>query len=424
MTASSFPCRTASLLLLCAFGAAAAGCSSSNASLPSSNPKLPSARAAQTADHKPKKGFSVLFSFAGGVDGGAPFGGVIVDGNGNIFGTTFVGGTTGAGAVYELSQSGSTYAETVVHSFTNTDGSNPEASPWEDANGNLYVTALGGGQYGGGTAIGLSPGQGGYSESGVYSFGNTGDGSVPEGTILGQGATLYTTTASGGKYGGGTIVELTPPSMSEKDVYDFGNGSDGAHPLAGLVADASGALYGTTVAGGSAKQGTVFKFVPSGNGGTETVLWSFQSASKSDGASPNSGVALDAAGNIYGTTTSGGATSDGTVFKLTKAHGNYTESILHAFEGAADGADPIGSVTLKGKLLYGTTSAGSGSTCFSCGTLFRIATNGKAYEILQVFQGSNGSNPLATLYATDTALYGTTSNGGPNSLGVVFQFVP
>jgi len=371
-----------------------------------------------------EKGFSVLYSFQGSPDGATPFAGVVVDKSGNIFGTTFVDGAYNAGTVFELTPSGSSYSETIVHSFTSTDGDGPVDAPLEDASGNLYVTTLQGGEFGAGTAVALSPTGGGYAESGVFAFGNGSESGAPNAGFLEEGTTLYATTSSGGKYGAGAIVALSSSGLSYSDVHDFGNGQDGAYPLSNLVADSKGALYGTTVAGGTGGQGTVFKFVPSGSAGSETVIWNFQSGGKVDGNSPNGGVALDANGNVYGTTSAGGTDNDGILFELRPGKREYRESILHTFAGGPDGAVPIAGPTLKGKFLYGSTSSGSGSVCVACGTLFRIETSGTGYEILHTFGGNDGANPLGNLFVSGSALYGTTSNGGANSLGVVFQFVP
>lgn len=407
------------------FLAGLAGCAGSpQSSVPAGGAAggvLPDAR----GKAKLPQGFADLYSFAGPPnDGATPFGGVAVDKSGNIFGTTYAGGQSSLGTIFELAPSGSSYTESVLHSYSGADGSLPGASPFLDVADNVYATATQGGAYNAGTALELSPSGDTYAETAAYSFGNGSDGSAPNGGFVQVGATLYATTASGGKYGSGAIVALSAASLQETDVYDFKNGTDGAYPLSTLAADASGALYGTTVAGGSAKAGTVFKFVPSGKGGSESVIWTFQAKSQNDGASPNSGVVLDAAGNVYGTTASGGATLSGVVYRLKPNGAHYAETLLHTFSGGSDGAQPIGGLALIGKDLYGTTSSGSGSFCLNCGTIFRIKTSGHAYSILHTFGDGDGANPLATLFATGDAVYGTTSNGGANGFGVVFRYVP
>ena len=172
-----------------------------------------------------EKGFTVLYSFQGSPDGATPFAGVVVDKAGNIFGTTFVDGEYNAGTVFELSPAGSSYAETIVHSFASADGDGPVDAPLEDASGNLYVTTLQGGEYGAGTAVALSPAGGAYAESGVFAFGDGSEGSAPNAGFLERGTTLYATTSSGGKYGAGAIVALSSSGLTYSDVHDFGNGT-------------------------------------------------------------------------------------------------------------------------------------------------------------------------------------------------------
>jgi uncharacterized repeat protein (TIGR03803 family) len=365
-------------------------------------------------------GITVLYSFAGQPDGSTPYSGVTLDKKGDIFGTTFAGGQNSVGTVFELTRAGSGYSERLVHSFTGTDGSSPVANPLIASDGRIYVTSIAGGQYGAGTAIELAPSGGQYSEMTAYSFGSGSDGASPNSGFLQVGSTLYATTASGGKYGYGAIVAMDTTNFAESDVYDFKDGSDGAFPLSGLIPDSSGALYGTTVGGGSAGKGTVYKFVPAKGGGAETVLWSFQGSS--DGTGPNGGVVIDSSGDIYGTTPTGGNSNSGVVFELKPGKGGYQETILHAFAGGADGAQPVAGLTLSGKLLYGATSSGSGSLCVGCGTLFRMKTAGTGYEVLHTFQGAEGANPLGNLYVTGSSIYGTTSTGGANNVGVVFKF--
>jgi len=370
------------------------------------------------------KGFTVLYSFAGAPDGASPLGGLSVDGNGNLFGTTFVGGANDLGTVFELAPAGSGFVETVLHSFTGSDGSNPVDNPLLGSDGTIFATALAGGSYGGGTALALAQSGSGYLESALTSFGSGSSAASPNAGLVAVGDTLYTTTSSGGKYGAGAILALNENGLAATDVYDFGNKKDGAYPLANLIADSNGTLYGTTIAGGTAAAGTIFRFVPSQSGGTEKVIWDFEADGPTDGASPNDGLAIDAAGDIYGTTAGGGDYGYGTVFKLHATGKKWAETILHSFGGGADGSVPIAGLTLVGKALYGSTSSGAGSACVGCGTLFRIKSTGAGYEVLHSFMGNDGANPLGAMVLSGSALYGTAASGGANQVGVVFRFVP
>jgi uncharacterized repeat protein (TIGR03803 family) len=232
--------------------------------------------------------------------------------------------------------------------------------------------------------------------------------------------------------------------LTATDVYDFQNAPDGASPDSALVADSTGALYGTTYYGGNGECpqgshlfyhcGVVFKFVPSPAGGTETVLYTFQGGT--DGASPYAGVVLDEKGNIYGTTVFGGDPNCGgtgnpdgcgTVFKLAlQKDGHYKETILHSFMSSPDGRYPYGGLMAKGDALYGTTEfGGSTSGCtIGCGTIFKVSKAGKNYAVIHAFEVSDGENPQSGLFVRGSALYGTTAAGGSTGNGVVFQFVP
>jgi uncharacterized repeat protein (TIGR03803 family) len=393
------------------------------------------------------KGLTVLYSFQGAPDGSAPNGGVVVDAAGNVFGTTLAGGSANDGAVFALQPRHGAYAESVVHSFTGTDGASPYAAPLADAGGDLFVTASAGGSDQDGSVVELSPQSGGYGETATFSFDAT-NGANPSAGLAAVGGTLYTTATNGGAYGYGAIVALSADGLGATDVYDFQNAPDGAYPQAGLVADASGALYGTTYYGGSASCshgnnhlfyhcGTVFKFVPSQSGGTETVLWTFSGGDNGDGADPNGGLVVDKHGNLYGTTVFGGGTGCGkggtppgcgAVFELKRAGTHYSERILHAFSGAPDGQYPYAGLTAKGE-LYGTTSLGGtvSSVCgLGCGTIFSLAKSGASYSVLHAFEASEGEQPVAPLFAKGSILYGTTSAGGSNACGCgsVFEFVP
>src|SRR5664280_840402 len=270
--------------------------------------------------------------------------------------------------------------EKVLHNFNNdgTDGVGPRASLIFDAAGNLYGTTRIGGTYGSGTVFELMPVAGGtWTEQVLHSFGNGADGREPvAGLILDTAGNLYGTTVAGGTYGDGTVFELTPAAggnWTEQVLHNFNSdGTDGTNPNAGLIFDATGNLYGTTPDGGTyAYYGTVFELTPDGSGGwTERVLHSFGNGT--DGSSPYTGLVFDAAGNLYGATLYGGTYgAAGTVFELTPAGGGtWTEQVLHNFGSGTDGANPYAALVRDAAgNLYGTTNYGGTN---NDGTVFEI----------------------------------------------------
>jgi uncharacterized repeat protein (TIGR03803 family) len=263
---------------------------------------------------------SVLYSFPGGAGGATP-GSVIRDGEGNLYGISS-GGASNAGMVFKLSASGQA---SVLYSFPSSglQGSPVAAALTLDSQGNLYGTTSGlsgaciyQGRLGTcGTVYKLDT-AGNYTLLFVFRFYCCGNGAIPQGGLIRDAAgNLYGTTLVGGAYPFvyGTVFEL-PPSGSARVLHGF-DGKDGANPVAGLIRDAAGNFYGTTSKGGAFGLGTVFRLTS----GTETVLHSFTGGS--DGKNPSSGLVLDAAGNLYGATPSGGASGYGTVFKLASGAG-------------------------------------------------------------------------------------------------------
>lgn len=264
----------------------------------------------------------VLWDFAGGNEGKTPWGGVILDSTGNLYGTTAYGGTSGYGIVYQLIP-GSTSVLTVLHSFTGpgtpTDGVYPNSSLFMDLSGNLFGTTLNGGVHSYGTAYELSPtGTGSYTESVIYSFGSLGDGRVPySGLVMDSSGNLYGTASAGGSSGNGTVykLSLSGSSWGETTIWSFAGTTDGGTPYGGIVLDSSGNLYGTTAYGGTSGSslGTVFELSP-GLSWSKTILHNF--GSSGDANNPYSGVLMDSSGNLYGTTYAGGASNHGAVYKI------------------------------------------------------------------------------------------------------------
>jgi uncharacterized repeat protein (TIGR03803 family) len=364
--------------------------------------------------------YSVLYSFMGGPDGENPWAGVVVDAQGNLYGTTTGGGSYGNGTVFKVDTAGT---ETVLHSFGNSpDGANPYyAGVVLDGQGNLYGTTFAGGAYGNGTVFKVDTTG---SETVLYSFGNSPDGANPDaGVVLDGQGNLYGTTFAGGAYGNGTVFKVDTTG-SETVLHSFGNSPDGANPDAGVVLDGQGNLYGTTEVGGSGFGGTAFKVDTSGN---EIVLYSFCSQAHCyDGLYPRAGVVLDAQGNLYGTTSVGGdsgyKSGYGTVYKIDQSE---NETVLYAFTASAKhGAFPYAGVVLDAQgNLYGTTQKGGSGP--NLGTVFTLDGAGNE-SLLQSFSGKTGGGaiPLAGLVLdAQGSLYGTTASGGAYEAGTVFRLL-
>jgi uncharacterized repeat protein (TIGR03803 family) len=343
--------------------------------------------------------------------------------------------------------------EDVLYSFQQApDGQQPLSSLLVDKKGVLYGTTVAGGTggcagFGCGTVVKLRPSGNGYTETVIYDFQGGSDGAYPRaGLIADTTGALYGTTQNGGNgpcsggFGCGTAFKLTPSGTgyAESVLYRFHGGSDGANPLAGVIADDRGALYGTTPSGGTYGAGTVFKLTLSGTSYTESVLRSYGEY-KTDAATPYGGVILGAKGALYGTSAYGGAgyCSCGTVFKLTRSRSGYRESILHSFTSGSDGAVPYaGLLAGTDGALYGTTTKGGYGSCAGggCGTVFKLTPSPSGYTegIIYSFQakgskgnGNDGASPFAGLLATSSGmLFGTTIGGGSSSSGTVFKLAP
>ena len=252
----------------------------------------------------------------------------------------------------------------------------------------------------------------------LYSFNGSGGSAPRAGLIRDAAGNLYGTTMLGGASGSGVVFKLT--KSGETVLYCFTGGADGRNPYGGLVADSAGNLYGTTLHGGSSGKGVVFKLDPTGN---ETVLHSFTGVA--DGGQPLGTLIRDSAGNLYGTTTTGGVASGaighGTVFKV--ANTNLT--VLYTFSGGPDGDEPeAGLLRDSSGNLYGTTFfGGSGSLTSGQGVLFKVRTDGSE-TVLHTFPGAAGVHPAASLIGDSTGnLYGTAT-GSQSGGGVVFKVDP
>ncbi len=382
--------------------------------------------------------YKVLHAFGSGKDGAGLFGALVLDHVGNLYGATSGGGVYGLGTVFQLTRHPSTghWSEKVLHDFgPGGDGAGAMSALTPDVAGNLYGTTFTAGAHNAGMVFELSPSGGGkWTETALYSFcsqSNCSDGGTPfAGVILDNAGNLYGTTYGGGYGGGGGVVfQLSPGSngsWTETVLYSFSRGGHGTGPLAGVIFDADGNLYGTTEFG-TAGGGTAFEIIPgSGRNWKEQILHYFTGGN--DGKYPYAGLIFDGAGNLYGTTLQGGGCGGacGTVYKLTpNVNGHWKETVLHNFSNVKNGADPAaGLVSDAAGNLYGTASGGG----LGYGAVFKLtpSAGGKwKYTVLHRFTGQDGNEPQASVILDKKGnLYGTTVRGGPNDAGVVYEITP
>jgi uncharacterized repeat protein (TIGR03803 family) len=385
-------------------------------------------------------------------DGSQPQAPLIMDKQGNLYGTTEFGGATGNGAVFELQHTSTGWKETVLYSFcpvvTNcSDGQEPVAGLAFDAKGDLYGTTT----YGGsvcplnqsetcGVVFELTKSKGVWTETVLHAFGsdaNTYDGFFPAGGVtFDASGNIYGATSQGGdsttclETGCGVLYKLTPSEGGWEETilhyFALEGTPDGIYPSSGVTFDSSGNFYGTTSSCLSSCQGAVYKFNPTGP--TETMLYQFSGGK--DGGYPWGGVVLEGSGNLYGTTAFGGngtypSGGDGVVFKVGP---KGKETVLHTFTGNPDGRKPFAPLTLDSSgNLYGTTSEGGSCTVYinGCGILFELKTTGGKEEMRFSFSGTNGENPQAGLLLSGGVLYGTAELSSQSGVeGLVFSFAP
>jgi uncharacterized repeat protein (TIGR03803 family) len=408
---------------------------------------------------------TTLYTFTGGVDGASPKG-LITDGAGNFYATSSrpLGNISGGlDEVLRLSLSlKGVWQATVLISGNFKDGFLPSAGLIFDAAGNLYGTTSVGGTRGFGTVFKMSPIQGGWKTSILYSFQGSLDGGLPKaGLVFDAIGNLYGTTSMGGNrtncsQGCGTVFELSPvkSAWKEKTLYRFTGASDGGVPLAGLILDPVGNLYGTTSSGANNTCyivpqdfigcGTVFRLSPVNGHWHQSTLYSFTGGS--DGGVPVASLILDSAGNLYGTAklggTSGantcGAYTCGTVFKLSPGNGGWKQSTLYSFTGGSDGGTPVAGLTFDAAgNLYGTTEFGGtyyNSQLGPSGVVFKLTPSPSGWTESALHQfgstSADGTNPAASLIFDPAGnLYGTTLIGGVlqgnvGGWGTVFQLTP
>jgi uncharacterized repeat protein (TIGR03803 family) len=339
-----------------------------------------------------------------GINGQRPDAGVVFDGSGNLFGTTEYGGAKGYGTVFEIAAGTNTI--TNIASFNGSNGLRPTSNVTIDSSGNLYGTTFGGGN---GFVAGQADGTGTLYKiaagtntiSTLFSFDTNSTGKSPFGGLtFGNDGDLYGTTGAGGSAGSGTVFRLNTTTNALTSVANFNN-LDGSGSHGTVIFDNNGNLYGTTVSGGTSNLGAVYKIAA----GTSTIT-ALASFTGSNGSDPEAGLTIDGAGNLYGTTTLGGANNFGTIFKI--AAGTSAVTTLYSFD-VTSGSYPRGGLTLDTMgNLFGTASAGGAS---GGGIVYKFSLNSNGFTSLANFPNTPDSNSPFGPVKIDSHgyLYGTAS---------------
>jgi uncharacterized repeat protein (TIGR03803 family) len=378
--------------------------------------------------------FTTLYNFGSSGDGANPLGDIIMDGAGNLYGTTLSGGSFGQGTVWKLSSSGT---ETILHSFgSGGDGAAPEAGLVFDKSGNLYGTTVAGGSFGAGSAYKLAADG---TESVLYSFGAYGgDGVSPYySLVFDTHGLLLGTTRFGGKskncsQGCGTMFMLDPKTGKERILFNF-NGKYGANPDYGrlIITETHqnkkdiGDVYGTTFLGNPNSE-TRPPYIPGkywhlgGAFNENCFCWRFAWIYGLPFAHPSGGVTPGKNGNFYGTSYDGGTFSQGAVVKANFT--SKTAKAIYNFTGAVDGANPNGGVIRDANSnLYGTAESGGN---YGYGAVWQVSSNGSE-TVLHSFDLTDGANPFDShLLELSGTLYGITEGGGAYGAGTVFSIQP
>ena len=316
---------------------------------------------------------SVLYAFTGGSNGQGPFAGLVFGTAGNLYGTTNFGGTHNMGTVFELSPFGGGWTQQVLYSFTGShDGAFPNCSLVIDSAGNLYGTTEAGGSANLGTVFELSPvAGGGWSETTILN-GTSARGNAFRGVTFDNHGSLYTNAAAGGPSNNGTIIRLSPVSSGWASgvIYTFLGGADGSQPASGLTFQAPGRIFGTTESGGAHNFGTAYELTPASGGlWNKTILYDFGVVGV-DTVYPTNPLTIGSVGQLYSASGSGGSGGGGTAYELAKVGGIWKEKILYNFPNGGGVGSPNGGVALDSAgNLYGT---GHNGGAFGAGGVYEI----------------------------------------------------
>jgi len=404
----------------------------------------------------------VIYSFTGGSHGAQPNCALTWGIDGNLYGTTKLGGNltackSGCGTVFQLKYTGTGWQETVIFTFNGKDGAVPNSGVIFRGAESLYGTTAFGGPDNNGVIFKLTENQNHtWSETVIHAFRGLDDGNTPFGTPLFDDAgSLYGTTRFGpGKHeaGDGIVFELIPAgkSWSEKILYEFKDSPDGADPYAGLISDGKGTYYGTTFNGGIRSKkclastcGIVYSLTQSKTGKWEkqTIYRFCSKPDCTDPGNPKDGVIFDDAGNLYGGTSENPG-GDGSVYELSpNRDGTWSQKVLYAFHGQ-DGNDVDGGLLFDhaGDLFGATDVGGSFTVCtdgdgvahyhhLGCGTIFRLSPDKSGNwteSVLHDLGGfGDGSHPRRVMVEGKIGkLYGVTNLGGEYGQGIVFEVTP
>lgn len=399
--------------------------------------------------------YHILYNFTGGGDGANPYAGLTMDAAGNLYGTAASGGYTGGncgqdygcGTVFKLTHHASGWTFAPLYTFkgdsgTNYDAAIPIARVVFGPDGSLYGTTEAGGgggcsyfQNGCGAVFKLSPPATvcktvlcPWTETVLYGVAQDNGEEASGDVSFDSAGNLYGTVTLGGQLDGGYVFQLRPSGgeWSHQTLYSFDpNNADCNAPMSGLLFDASGNLYGTANNGCGLLYGGVFQLVRSGSGWTENIIFRLNGFGDGDGTQAD--LASDGHGNLYGISNDLGPNEHGTVFELSPSDGGFEYSLVYPF-GGEGGAYPRAAVTVdaSGTHIYGTTT-NSGPLGIGDGTVFELTlANGVwTQTVLHYFQGSDGEFPVSTVLTDANGnLYGTTSYGGANGNGVIWEITP
>jgi uncharacterized repeat protein (TIGR03803 family) len=389
---------------------------------------------------------SVLYRFLGGADGANPFGALMRDPQGALYGTTYNGGASNFGTVFKLTPPvapATAWTKRTLYSFAaGTDGRNPYSTLVIDSSGALYGTTYNGGTAGYGTVFELTPPvppATAWTRIILHNFSGGADGSHPHSGLVfdSSSGALYGTAESGGASFAGVVYKLTPSASScggpqpwrHSVIHAFGGGVAGSTPYAAPLLDSAGAIYGTTYYGGTG-YGTIYRLTPPvapATVWTKTTLYKFPG--NAGGANPFAGLIRDSRGALYGTTLNGGASGYGAIFKLSPpvAPSPYwTRTTISSFRAPPDGASPYAGLVQDSSngALYGVTQWGGTS---GNGSIYRLtppvppATAWTRSTTHSLAGSPDGSSPYASVLIGDNGvLFGTAYSGGTGA-GLVFQ---
>jgi uncharacterized repeat protein (TIGR03803 family) len=349
---------------------------------------------------------STLAAFNGS-DGADPRGGLILDGSGNLFGTTASGGANNDGTVFELASGSSSI--TTLANFNGSNGAGPCDTLVRDVHGNLFGTTQSGGTNNDGTVFELAGGSGPIIS--LASFNGTNGANPYAGLVIDSAGNLFGTTVYGAASNDGVVFEIAAGSSTITTLASC-SGSNGQYPYGGLVEDAQGDLFGTTYQGGANGGGTVFE-VGAGSGAITTII----DLNWSNGQNPYAGLFADNKGNLFGTGFTGGAHAYGTVFEV--ATGNSSIATLASFADSTDGAYPKGGVVEDSSgNLFGTTWGGA------VDTVFEVVSGSGTITTLASFNSTVGSTPEASVIEDNSGnVFGTTNGGGTYNDGTIYEVV-